>query len=173
MGLVLEAIQSPERDVPDYIDADHKKLTAKLVRIPLSGRRAVSGDDGAEPGHRILLKLIGIHHQLYRDPARQVHRCRAFCFQERDVHETLHRQPEIFLLVVQAVDRDEGQGHCVRTGRCAALTITRNAIDFNTFSPTGKVPMLDNDGVKVWESLAILEYLADLLPDRGFWPEDR
>jgi small subunit ribosomal protein S4 len=35
MGLVLEAIQSPERDVPDYIDADHKKLTAKLVRVPL------------------------------------------------------------------------------------------------------------------------------------------
>ncbi len=35
MGLVLEAIQSPERDVPDYIDADHKKLSAKLVRIPL------------------------------------------------------------------------------------------------------------------------------------------
>jgi len=35
MGLVLEALQSPERDVPDYIDADHKKLTAKLVRIPL------------------------------------------------------------------------------------------------------------------------------------------
>jgi small subunit ribosomal protein S4 len=35
MGLVLEAIQSAERDVPDYIDADHKKLTAKLVRVPL------------------------------------------------------------------------------------------------------------------------------------------
>ncbi|MDX1718363.1 MAG: 30S ribosomal protein S4 [Anderseniella sp.] len=35
MGLVLEAIQSAERDVPDYVDADHKKLTAKLVRVPL------------------------------------------------------------------------------------------------------------------------------------------
>ena len=35
MGLVLEAIQSAERDVPDYIDADHKKLTAKLVRVPV------------------------------------------------------------------------------------------------------------------------------------------
>ena len=46
-------------------------------------------------------------------------------------------------------------------------------IDFKTFSPTGKVPLLDNDGVKVWESLAILEYLADLFPDRGLWPEDR
>ena len=35
-------------------------------------------------------------------------------------------------------------------------------VDFKTFSPTAKVPLLDNDGVKVWESLAILEYLADL-----------
>ena len=45
-------------------------------------------------------------------------------------------------------------------------------VDFRTFSPTGKVPMLDNDGVKVWESLAILEYLADLHPQKAFWPED-
>ena len=34
MPLVLEAIKSAERDVPDYIDADHGKLTAKLSRIP-------------------------------------------------------------------------------------------------------------------------------------------
>ncbi len=34
MGLILEALQSPERDVPDYIDADHNKLTATLLRIP-------------------------------------------------------------------------------------------------------------------------------------------
>jgi small subunit ribosomal protein S4 len=34
MGLVLEAVESPERDVPDYIDVDHNKMTAKLVRIP-------------------------------------------------------------------------------------------------------------------------------------------
>lgn len=32
--LVLEAIKSPERDVPDYIEADHNKMSAKLVRIP-------------------------------------------------------------------------------------------------------------------------------------------
>ncbi len=32
--LVLEATKSPERDVPDYIEADHNKMTAKLVRIP-------------------------------------------------------------------------------------------------------------------------------------------
>jgi len=34
MALVLEAADSPERDVPDYIDADHSKMTAKFVRVP-------------------------------------------------------------------------------------------------------------------------------------------
>jgi small subunit ribosomal protein S4 len=32
--MVLEAIKSPERDVPDYIEADHTKMTAKLLRVP-------------------------------------------------------------------------------------------------------------------------------------------
>ncbi|MEW5962609.1 MAG: 30S ribosomal protein S4 [Pseudomonadota bacterium] len=34
LPLVLEAIKSAERDVPDYVDADHNKFTAKLVRVP-------------------------------------------------------------------------------------------------------------------------------------------
>ena len=34
MGLVLEATQMAERDVPDYIETDHKKMTASLTRIP-------------------------------------------------------------------------------------------------------------------------------------------
>ena len=34
LPLVLEATKSPERDVPDYIDADHTKMSAKFVRIP-------------------------------------------------------------------------------------------------------------------------------------------
>jgi len=32
--LVLEAVQSPERDVPDYLDVDHGKMTATYARIP-------------------------------------------------------------------------------------------------------------------------------------------
>ena len=31
---VLEAVASTERDVPEYIDADHDKMSAKFVRIP-------------------------------------------------------------------------------------------------------------------------------------------
>src|SRR3954452_3098090 len=34
MALVLEATGLAERDVPDYIDVDHTKMTAKLTRIP-------------------------------------------------------------------------------------------------------------------------------------------
>ena len=33
-SMVLEAAQSPERDVPDYLEVDHGKMTAKLTRIP-------------------------------------------------------------------------------------------------------------------------------------------
>src|SRR6476660_3190554 len=32
--LVREAVASPERDVPDYIEVDHTKMTAKYVRVP-------------------------------------------------------------------------------------------------------------------------------------------
>nr|WP_319382769.1 30S ribosomal protein S4 [uncultured Roseibium sp.] len=34
LALVLEAVQSAERDVPDYVDADHAKLTATYNRVP-------------------------------------------------------------------------------------------------------------------------------------------
>ena len=34
LGAVLEAIQLAERDVPDYVEVDHKKMTARLMRIP-------------------------------------------------------------------------------------------------------------------------------------------
>jgi len=34
LTLVLEAIKSAERDVPDYVNADHNKMTASLARIP-------------------------------------------------------------------------------------------------------------------------------------------
>ncbi len=34
MGVLLEAVQLAERDVPDYVDADHSKMTATFVRVP-------------------------------------------------------------------------------------------------------------------------------------------
>jgi small subunit ribosomal protein S4 len=37
LALVLEATALGERDVPDYVEVDHSKMTAKLSRIPLIG----------------------------------------------------------------------------------------------------------------------------------------
>jgi glutathione S-transferase len=39
-------------------------------------------------------------------------------------------------------------------------------------SPAGKVPVLRHGDRVVWDSLAIMEYLAETLPDGALWPED-
>jgi glutathione S-transferase len=40
-------------------------------------------------------------------------------------------------------------------------------------SPAGKVPVLEHGAVRVWESLAILEYVNELYPDKVLWPQSR
>ncbi|WP_049733322.1 glutathione S-transferase family protein [Rhizobium ecuadorense] len=40
-------------------------------------------------------------------------------------------------------------------------------------SPTGRVPLLQHGALKIWESLAIIEYAAELYPDAGLLPADR
>ena len=47
------------------------------------------------------------------------------------------------------------------------------AIDILRHSPTGKVPALAVDDLVIWESLAIMEYWADVRPDLPVWPADR
>ncbi len=39
-------------------------------------------------------------------------------------------------------------------------------------SPAGKVPALLVGDLLVWDSLAIIEFLADRHPDKGIWPRD-
>ncbi len=39
-------------------------------------------------------------------------------------------------------------------------------------SPAGRVPILKHDGMTIWDSLAIGEYLAEIAPDAGLWPTD-
>jgi glutathione S-transferase len=41
------------------------------------------------------------------------------------------------------------------------------------YSPSGKVPVLLHGDLKVWDSLAICEYVAELAPHARLWPEDR
>ena len=39
-------------------------------------------------------------------------------------------------------------------------------------SPAGKVPVLKHGERVIWDSLAIIEYLAEIRPDAGLWPAD-
>lgn len=41
-----------------------------------------------------------------------------------------------------------------------------------TYSPTGKVPLLLDGDLRIWESLAILEHLAERFPQASLWPSD-
>ena len=38
-------------------------------------------------------------------------------------------------------------------------------------NPAGKVPVLDDDGFAVWDTLAIAEYVAERFPDKQLWPQ--
>ena len=42
-----------------------------------------------------------------------------------------------------------------------------------TFARSGKVPILIDGETTVWDSLAIIEYLAERFPDARLWPENR
>ena len=52
-----------------------------------------------------------------------------------------------------------------------------NAPDFHEqakrWSPTGKVPVLVDGDVTIWDTLSIAEHLAERFPDKALWPEDR
>ena len=39
-------------------------------------------------------------------------------------------------------------------------------------SPSARVPVLTDGDLTLWETMAILEYLAERHPDKGLWPED-
>src|SRR5262245_42526059 len=55
--------------------------------------------------------------------------------------------------------------------------ISLDAADFKArvgrVSGTGKVPALADGDARVWESLAILDYLAEAFPQANLWPADR
>ena len=41
-----------------------------------------------------------------------------------------------------------------------------------SFNPAGKVPALIDGDVTVWDSLSVIEYLAEKFPQAKLWPED-
>ena len=40
------------------------------------------------------------------------------------------------------------------------------------YGPTGRVPVLIHNGLKIWDSLAICEFVNDLYPSENLWPKN-
>ncbi|HTI66208.1 MAG TPA: glutathione S-transferase family protein [Caulobacteraceae bacterium] len=64
-----------------------------------------------------------------------------------------------------------------RAGATFGETLVRlrqpgTAAEVARHSPSGKVPLLRDGEVMVWDSLAICEYLAERFPAAGLWPAD-
>jgi glutathione S-transferase len=66
--------------------------------------------------------------------------------------------------------------------RMAGLTFEESAVDLDDpesrqelllLSPSVRVPRLSHDGVEVWDTLAIAEYLHEIAPEAGLLPKDR
>jgi glutathione S-transferase len=70
--------------------------------------------------------------------------------------------------------------------RQAGIPFEEKLVKFDTFndpdspfkrtilkvSPAGRVPALVDDGLVVWDSLAISEYVAEKFPEKQLWPQD-
>lgn len=54
-----------------------------------------------------------------------------------------------------------------------ALYTPASPAEIARYSPSGKVPVLRDGDLTVWDSLAICEYVAELPAARGAWPADR
>ena len=57
-------------------------------------------------------------------------------------------------------------------GRLVRLTEPGSRAALLAASPAGRVPVLQHGERVIWESLAIVEYLAEQRPEAGLWPAD-
>jgi glutathione S-transferase len=82
-----------------------------------------------------------------------------------------HRQQGVFIVVDAAVARDAAHRHRFREVRIP-LYEGGYSERIAKYSVAGKVPILVDGDLTVWESLAICEYLAERHPERQLWPAD-
>ncbi len=53
-----------------------------------------------------------------------------------------------------------------------ALRRPETKAEIARYSPSGRVPVLLDDGLAIWDSLAICEYAAELAPQARLWPAE-
>jgi glutathione S-transferase len=54
-----------------------------------------------------------------------------------------------------------------------SLGVPETKAELRRYSPTGRVPVLMDGTLIIWESLSICEYVAECFPKANLWPKDR
>jgi glutathione S-transferase len=54
-----------------------------------------------------------------------------------------------------------------------SLGVPEAKAELRRYSPTGRVPVLMDGDLMIWESLSICEYVAECFPEADLWPKDR
>ena len=57
--------------------------------------------------------------------------------------------------------------------RLSQFDMSTTSEHFYKFSPSKKVPVLLDSEQVIWDSMAILEYLAEIYPDKSWWPKEQ
>ena len=52
------------------------------------------------------------------------------------------------------------------------LDMSNTTAEIKKYSPSGRVPALDDNGMVIWESVAIMEYLHEKYPEKKMYPDD-
>ena len=85
---------------------------------------------------------------------------------------TDHLQQELFVLVAARLVAGEILGPRIRGGRNRPDDASARA-EILLLSSSILVPCLRHEGATVWDTLAIAEYLNEVMPDAGLLPADR
>ncbi len=83
------------------------------------------------------------------------------------------RQQELRLLVAARLAAVQVGRARLRRGMAVASDDPSTRAELLLLSPSFLVPCLTHDGIKVWDTLAIAEYLNEILPEAGLLPKDR
>ena len=78
---------------------------------------------------------------------------------------------KLWLLVPTRLAAVQARGTRLRRSKSSTATILLRAPNCCLLSPSFLVPCLTHNGIKIWDTLAIAEYLNEILPTAGLLPK--
>ena len=156
----MRALLEPHDGVPERVTKLEEELVPRVERLEAQvfapkrrgarsdapGREARADCPAAAPR-----KLCAVHRGVAARLRR--HGAHALC-----------RQQAVLVVVAASVPRARAERRCVRDASTILLDQQDTKAKIAAVTPAGKVPVLHDGDLVIWDSLAICEYVAELYP---------